>query len=97
MQSEVRVRFTILTIRSVPDAICKNRLQAVKIIAHNIEFFVDNNSRQILAHPLPHEACLAVMNVEPLFQKNGSSLRCKALNTALESFVSRERQVVSIT
>jgi len=49
MHLEEGVRVAVLTFRSMPSAIGKNCFQPIKIIAHNIEPFIDHKPGKILA------------------------------------------------
>jgi hypothetical protein len=71
MPAECGVRFAILALRSVPSPVGENCPQAVEVCARYVEMFIDNDTRKILAHALPHYAGLGVIDSESLFLENG--------------------------
>ena len=96
MHSECRMVFAVLALRPLTSAICQDRLQPVEVRAHHVQALVGDQPSQILPHPLPHHARLAMVCCEPLFEQNRSDLRCKALDTSFESILARERKIIGV-
>ena len=91
------MRVTVLARGAQPNAICKDSLEPVKISPPDIDMLVDHDPRQVLARPLAHDARLAMMDFQTLFQSDGRNVEGKAQNTLCEIFIAGESEIVRIS
>jgi len=68
MQTKRRMTLAILALRSMPYAVRQDCLELIEIRAHHIDMLIDNEPSEVLPHPLPHHARLAMMNREAFLQ-----------------------------
>jgi hypothetical protein len=96
MCTEIRMRSSVLTRRTRAYAIRQGRLQLIKISAPEIEAFIDYQTRDVLTYATPHDARLAVMNLEAFFGDNGGRVNAKSFRASGKIFAAGERQIVGI-
>src|SRR5882762_1065339 len=86
----------VLAVGTVAKAVVESCLEAIKVRPHNVDALVRHQSSEMLSHTLEQDASFAVMNAIALFQQHRRSLRCKSVDTPLESLPARKGKVVRI-
>ena len=77
----------ILRVRAKPDAIVQNRFETFIVVAPNIYMVVQDDAGQLLAKAPPHEARLARVDLEALFQSDPAHGDLKTPGTAGQLFI----------
>ncbi len=94
--TKARMRFAILTLRTQACTVGKRRLETVKGRSRNIHALVGDQSRQMLANTLTHDARLAVMHGETFFEQDRGGVSGKSLCAPPEFLIAGKREIVSI-
>src|SRR5262249_24988457 len=76
---KMRMRFKILTLGAQANAIGQCGFQAIVIGSPDIHMVVGDQSGQVLPASLPHDARLAMVDLETFFHKDGRDMNREAL------------------
>ena len=90
------MRVTVLACRTKPNTVGKDRFEPVKVGSPDIHVLVDHNSSQVLAHALPHDTSLAMMNFESLSIGNGRNVGGKAQDASFEIFITGKSKIICV-
>ena len=80
MHPEVRMSVPVLALGSLVDAVGKRRFEPVEIRAAHIHSIVGDQSGELLANALAHDASLAMVDRETFLGENGRGVNRKALD-----------------
>lgn len=94
--AKIGMGFAVLAFWSVVNTVIQGSLETVKVCADNIEVLVGNETGEVLAHSLPHDAGLAMVDIEALLEENGRYLRCETLDARRKLCASGKRQIVGV-
>lgn len=86
----------ILTGGPVNDTVVKFGLELVVPSSVDVRVAIHDDARQTLPRAGSHDSCLARVDCEPFFQRDGRGLKVKPAGGALEVTAAGERQVVGI-
>ena len=89
------VGFAVLTVRALSDAVGEDGFEAVVVGATYIGVMVDDEARELLAHCLPHNAGLAMVNMKPFIVRDGGYMRGEALRAVVQR-AAREGEIVGV-
>ena len=96
MQAKVRDSVTVLCSGTKANAICQNSLETIKGGTPHIQMLIDHDSRQMLAHPVAHDARFAMMDFESFFIGDGGNVSGKSTHAFFEIFIARKRKIVCV-
>src|ERR1700741_1455167 len=88
--------FTVLGFGPVSNAVRERCLQTVELRASYVHPLVCNDPCQMLAHTLPHDACLAVIHSKSFLDQDGGNVNGKTLDMFFKGFVAGEGEVVGV-
>jgi hypothetical protein len=97
VRAEIRNRGAILQFGTSANAVGQDGFQQLEIAPAQTELLVDNNSGEMLADALTHDAGLAVIDSEAFFQRDSGRMRRESYRSALECFSAGECQIVGVT
>ena len=97
VRAEIRAPVTILTPRSVADAIRQHRFQPIEVAAQDIRFLVGHKPSQVLPHTFPHHAGLAMIHPQSLLLHNGGRAHAETFDALFKIVISGKGEVVGIT
>jgi hypothetical protein len=97
VRAKIRAPITILTLRSVADAIRQHRFQLVKIAPHDIQFFVGDKPGEVLPHALPHNPRLAMIHPQALLLQNAGNSHAETVDTLFKVVISGKSEVVGVS
>ena len=97
MRAKVAVLRTILTLRSMFDAIHKRCLKAVIVGSREIRLFVNNQTGQFLANAFSHYSSFSEIDAKAFVHDYRTDMACKSLDDAKKFWAARERTIISVT
>jgi len=90
--TKIIVAITILGRRAVANAVDECSLQAIILLPTYIQLLVYNDSRELLAHALVHDAGLTVTDIESLFSRSSCNMHAESLGGPGKVTSTREGQ-----
>ena len=87
MRTKFRMNLAVLGSGAVAEAIGQGGLETIKIGARDVHALIRHNPSQMLAHTLPHDACLAVIHRKSFLQQDGSHVDREAIHTFREKLM----------
>jgi hypothetical protein len=97
MAAIVVVAVSILALGTESNAVGQCRLQAIEVVAGNVQTLVHHHSGKSLANALPHDARLAMVHRESFLHGGRTHVKLESSGDALKIAVPRERKIVGIT
>jgi hypothetical protein len=64
----------VLALRPLANAVREDRFQTIEIRSVYVDAPVRDESGQVLARSLPHDACFPMMDVKTFFEENGGGV-----------------------